>query len=239
MGRFLEGVVLLLADRSGAALRIFEELASSTGRAKVLGLCGQTHALAAMGRVQEASKIAQQTVNAARPHGNPMVLAWALYGYGLTYSRTDPTQALQTFTEALSYCSAHGLPIWEASLTREAARLEAFHGDLDQALEMFERTIISTQESGNITNLMLALAHLVEVFDRIDRPEAAASLHGAVNGRNPIATRETVLSRIRNALGTARYDDLVATGEAMQPPAAASYAREQLRSATKDLSYRT
>ncbi len=69
-----------------------------------LGTCGyletaiNVHALSVLGRTGEARAFAQDAVSAARAHGNPNIIAYALLGYARAHADTDPAHALNVST---------------------------------------------------------------------------------------------------------------------------------------------
>ena len=85
------------AGRVDRSLEIFTALAAQTGLAHVVGLCGLTYGLPAVGRSDEAIAIAEDTMKAARARANPYLIAFAYCGYGRAFTETDPGRALDTF----------------------------------------------------------------------------------------------------------------------------------------------
>ena len=127
------------AGRPDRCVEILTDLATRTGPARVMGLFGRVLGLAYAGRSGEAMAIADDGLNAARVHANPYWIANAYYGYGRAFTETDPARALDTFRVGLAYTRQHRVPFFEALIARDAAGLEAVHGDLDQALTLFTR----------------------------------------------------------------------------------------------------
>ena len=176
--------------------------------------------------------IAEETVTAARAHGNPSWIAYALLGYGRAFTLSDPPRALTVLRQGLDYTRQHRLPFWEAAIARDAAPLEAVHGDLDQALALFDTTIDSLHRAGNVANLAAALAGLAGFFDRIEQPEIAATIYGTSAHHaniNTVINLPAVLHHLRAALGDTVFHACVATGAAMEPPDAVQYARHHIQ----------
>jgi predicted ATPase/DNA-binding SARP family transcriptional activator len=227
----------IYAGRVDQGLEIFADLAARAGPPRVYGCCGQTLLLAALGRSQEAVAIAEETLAAARAHGNPLWVAWALDGFGQAFVKTDPTKALIAYQEGLAYCRKHRIAVMEAAIAREAARVETVHGDPDRGLKLYDSAIDSFQQSGNLANLGVTLANLALFFMRIERPETAATLYGSTTQiLTPIpGVRPGTIERLRFVLGDIPFERCVATGATMECAEAVHYAREQIQLARREL----
>ena len=119
----------------------------------------------------------------------------------------------------------------EALMARDAARIEAVHGDPDDALTLFDHVIGSFHQSGNDLSLALALGYVAVFFDRVESPTIAATLYGTVNhiSKNVLGIPFRVVSHLRYVLGDADFERCAATGAAMEVTEAARYARDQIR----------
>ena len=221
--------------RSGrpAPWRSTPALTAQPGLAHVVGLCGMLYALPLVGRAEEAMAIAEETVAAARAHGNPFWIAFALQGYGRAFTEADPARALDALRQGLAFAREHRVPLWEAIIAAEAAGLEAVHGELEQALALFDTTIDSFHRAGNVANLADTLANLAVFFDRIERPEIAATVYGASTHHASIVMvtdLPAVVDHLRAVLGEIAFDRCVAAGAAMEPAEAVPYARTRSNS---------
>ena len=182
--------------------------------------------------------IAEETVTAARAHGNPFWIAHALLGYGRAFTLSDPARALTILRQGLDYTRQHRLPLLEAAIARYAAPLEAVPGDLDQALALFDTTIDSLHRAGNVVLLAATLAALAGFFDRIEQPEIGATIYGTIAHHaniNTVINLPAVLHHLRATLGDTVFHACVATGAAMEPPDAVQYARAQIQTARREL----
>ncbi len=238
LNRFWEANGHLMAGELERTLELVTDLAGQDGPARVYGHCGQTMLLARLGRHNEATAIAEQGLAAARAHGNPFVVALAFLSNGLAYSRSEPARALETFSQGLAWTRKHRLPFHEVNIAREAAPLEAVHGDLDTALSMLDDVINSLQQAGQVTQLALALANLVVIVDRAERAEIAATVYGStINhpGTKAIFEVARVVDHLRAMLGDETFERFVATGKAMELPGAVRYARNQIQLARQEL----
>ncbi len=232
----LEALAHLFGGRIERRVEICTELAKGTGFARVVGLCGLAWALPAVGRGAEAAEIADETLAVARDFGNPFWIGWAMGGYGRAYADTKPVLALDVLREGLDYAEQNRLPFWQANLSQDAARLEAVHGDFDEALTLFERSIDSFYRAGNVVFLAATLASLAVFFDRFDEPEIAAVLYGSCSRHGSIRlvpSLSNTVERIETKLGSAEFAQHVAIGAAMDTAAAVRHANEQIRLADR------
>ena len=234
----LESLAHLFGGRIERRVEISADLAARTGFARVVGLCGLTWALPAVGRADEAKAIADETVDAARLYGNPFWIGWALGGYGRAFADSAPVQALDALREGLRYAREHRLGFWEANLAQDAARLEASHGELGDALALFSTSIDSFHRAGNIVFLAATLASLAVFFDRFGRAEVAAVVYGASTRQASIGLVPTLglaIAHLRSVLGEARFDELVAEGSAQETAEAVRFAQLQIERIVDDV----
>jgi len=228
----------LFAGRVDRALDIYAELAAQPGLAHVVGLCGLLNYLNLAGRDADAFAVAEEAVAAARAHGNPFLLAFTLACYGRALAEVDPARALDAVREGLACAEEHRAKLWELILAGQAAGLEAALGDLEQAMSHFDFAIDSLHGAGNVGHLALAITRLAVVFDRIERPEAAATLYGACTHYANIvivADLPHALEHLHTELGETRFDESVAAGAAMELAEAVQYARRQIALVRREL----
>ena len=143
----------------------------------------------------------------------------------------DPGRALDIAREGLAFTRTHRQPFWETNIAPLTAQLEASHGDLAQACDLFDTTIDSHQQAGNTTWLTFTLFALAELYERIDQPEIAATLCGPISNQaviTTIADLADVVERLRNTLGTETFDRCIATGAAMDTAEAVRYAHHHI-----------
>jgi hypothetical protein len=117
------------------------------------------------------------------------------------------------------------------------AGLEAVHGDPDPALELFDRALLLIHQAGDVPNLAIALARLAVLFDRIDLPQAAATLTGATTIRPDVTARVVtkLAAHLPDLLGDKTFEQCVAAGTAMDPAEAVAYARDQIQEARRQI----
>jgi hypothetical protein len=153
--------------------------------------------------------------------------------YGWAFAGTDPTKALDALREGVAYSREHRLVTWEASSCGNAGGLEAVHGDPGQALALLDRCIDLLHRSGDVANLATAFENLTVLFDRLHRPQIAATLYGASrrHGAIPgwVTHLDDIIQHLRAVLGDTSFDHCADTGAAMEISDAATFARRQIR----------
>jgi hypothetical protein len=237
-----KGTALLYSGRMDEALEVYTALAGQSGPAHVWGLVGMALLMPVVGRVDEARELADEAVTAARLHGSPHWTCGALSASGRALADIDPPGALAAIHEALALSRDHRITIWEAALSREAAGLEAVHGDPGAALEMFDTAVGLLQRAGDVGNVAVAFADMAVLFDRLAEPDIAATLYGAAGRHGDIGwvlNLPSVVERLRETLGERDFDDCVAAGAGLDIGAAVNYAQQQVRSARETLSRQT
>ena len=231
--RRMEAVGQVYSGRIDRCLEICADLAADPhpGLGRVVGLSLGLWMMPLAGRADHARVIAEETLATARAFGDPVCVTAALGGYGMAFAPTDPQRALRAFREQIAYCRQHRLLFLEGSGQRDAAWLEALHGDLGDALEMFDSAIDGFHRAGDHPNLANALARLAVSFDHIENVEVAATLSGVNTryGSMPVPGLSQVVDHARSVLGRAVFDSQVATGAAMELGDAVAYARAQIR----------
>jgi hypothetical protein len=108
------------------------------------------------------------------------------------------------------------------------------HGDAQHALDLYDRALESFHQCGNVVAAALTIRSLAATFYAFERPDAAAILLGAA-ARQPVPADPDTGKRLRTALGDAAYERHLATGAAMDPPAAVRFARDLIDAARHEL----
>lgn len=188
--------------------------------------------LPAIGRHEEAQDMADQVTARTRGAGNPKWIAWAMAGVARAFAPDDPDRAIVASRAAAAYAREMNLPFYEALNAREAAPIEAEHGDLELGLAMYDEALESLHRSGAGAHLSIILANLATFFSRFDRPEVAATLIGIALGQagsvDMAMDVDATAEQLRTALGSDRYDELVATGLGMALGEAVRFARAEI-----------
>jgi DNA-binding CsgD family transcriptional regulator len=154
------------------------------------------------------------------------------------YSHGDPTRALTVWREALDYVRQHRVHFFEGFIARDAALLKLVDADPDESLAWFEAAIDSFRRVGNLGQLTITLGSVPSLFERIDFPEAAATLFGAITahgGDHHVPDLPELGSRVAAKLGSERFEECASRGATMDLTDAALYAGEQIQLARKQL----
>jgi DNA-binding CsgD family transcriptional regulator len=239
---FIEALAQVYCGHLDRYVELTEKVAALPGGARAFGLPGLVDGLQATGRVEEAVDLADEGVAAARAQGNPWLIAYALWTRGSAYARVDPAYALTAWREGLDYVRQHRVNFFEGFIARDAALLKLVDADPEESLVLFDAAIDSFRRSGNIPQLTITLASVTSLFERIDRPEAAGTLYGAITCRpgseHHVPDLPDLAGRIASKLGSDRFDECAAGGATMDLAAMAHYAREQIQLARAELATR-
>jgi hypothetical protein len=124
--------------------------------------------------------------------------------------------------------------MFEASMAEEAG-LQALHGDLGEALALFDAALDRFHSAGSAADLGGTLAVVAVCFDRLNQPDVAATLYGASNPAlsQYVVDLPAVVDHLRAALGDAAFDQYAATGAAMTVADAVGYARRHIELARR------
>ncbi len=195
-------------------------------------------ALAAAGCGGEAMDSADGLIEAAEATGNPALLAWALWAYGVAFRDADPVGALNALGRGLVIAQDSGNRTRASVLAVFLARLEAEHGDTVSAFDHLTLAIRNYHNAGDTTTIRVPLAVLAVLFDRLGRYEPAATIAGfALSPFSAAAVPEitTAITHLRDVLGEATYESLARKGETMTTAAIATYAYDQIDQARAEL----
>jgi predicted ATPase/DNA-binding CsgD family transcriptional regulator len=203
------------------------------------GIAAYLDGLQSAGRVDEALELTDSAVTAARELGNPYWISYTLWIVGLALSKVDKKRALLAWDEGSEVVREHRVGFFEGFIGRDAARLHTAEGEPDAALKLFGPAIESFHQAGNVPQLIITLASVPALFDRIGRLDVAATLLGALSRESSSLHHVPELSelgtRINAQLGEPRSKELAAAGAMLDLHDAASYAREQIEIARKAL----
>jgi len=126
----------------------------------------------------------------------------------------------------------------EPVIQRDAARLHTTDGEPDVALGLFAQAIDALNRAGNVPQLIITLASVPALFERLDRIEPAALLTSALS-REPSSFHHVpelaeLADRLAARLGATRMAELTKVGADLDLDAAAHYARGQIDVARRD-----
>jgi DNA-binding NarL/FixJ family response regulator len=214
--------------------------------AAVPGVASQAYGIAAYldglqsaGRVDEALELTDSAVAAARELGNPYWLAYTLWIVGLAFSKVDAARALLAWDEGVGVVREHRVKFFEGFIGRDAARLHTSEGDPDAALALFGPAIESFHQAGSVAQLIITLASVPALLERVGRLDAAATLLAAIT-REPASFHHVpelvdLGDRLTELLGDERSRQCAAAGALLDLNDAAVYAREQIELARRAL----
>jgi predicted ATPase/class 3 adenylate cyclase/DNA-binding NarL/FixJ family response regulator len=214
------------------------EVAKRYGIERGYGLASYVDGLQSAGRVDEALALTEQSVAAARDLGNPYWIAYALWIAGMAFSRSDSRRALAAWDEGVAFVREHRVHFFEGFLARDAARLHTSDGEPEAALVLFGDAIESFRRAGNVPQLIITLASVPALFERLERFEAAATLLGAMSRHESsfhhVPELAELQGRLASKLGSKRTEELVTEGASFDLDAAAVYAGRQINTARRD-----
>ena len=201
------------------------------------GLASYVDGLQSAGRLEEALALTEESVAAARRLGNPYWVAYALWIAGMAFSRTNTRRALAAWEEGVAFVHEHHVHFFEGFLARDAARLTRptasppSPSGCSPAIDAFHR-------AGNVPQLIITLASVPALFERLDRLEPAAVLLSAMSRESSsfhhVPELAELADRLAARLGTCRAAELIEAGADLDLDAAAGYAREQIDVARRD-----
>jgi predicted ATPase/class 3 adenylate cyclase/DNA-binding NarL/FixJ family response regulator len=214
------------------------EVAKRYGTVRGYALASYVDGLQSAGRIEEALALTEQSVAVARELGNPYWIAYALWIAGMAFSRSDSRRALAAWDEGVAFVGEQGVRFFEGFLARDAARLHTSDGDPEAALALFSQAIAAFHRAGNVPQLIITLASVPALFERLERFEAAATLFGAMSQHESsfhhVPELADLGNRLDRELGSQRARDLVAGGSAFSLDDAAAYARQQIDTARRE-----
>jgi predicted ATPase/class 3 adenylate cyclase/DNA-binding NarL/FixJ family response regulator len=234
---FVEALCQVYCGDLDRYIELTGEVVRRYGSDRGYGLASYVDGLQSAGRTEEALALTEESVAAARRLGNPYWVAYALWIAGMAFSRTNARRALAAWEEGITYVHEHRIGFFEGFIARDAARLHTSDGEPDVALGLFSEAIQAFHRAGNVPQLIITLASVPALFERLDRLEPAAILLSAMSRETSSAHHVPELAelgdRLTARLGATKAGDLVAAGAGLDLDAAATYARGQLETARR------
>ena len=234
---FVEALGHVYCGDLDSYIELTGEVVRRYGATRGYGLASYVDGLQSAGRIEEALALTEQSVTAARDLGNPYWISYALWIAGMAFSRADARRALAAWDEGVAFVREHRVQFFEGFLARDAARLHTSDGEPEAALVLFGEAIAAFHRAGNVPQLVITLASVPALFERLERFDAAATLIGAMSQEpsslHHVPELADIATRVRGRLG-ARAAELEATGAAFDLNAAAVYARQQIDAARRD-----
>jgi predicted ATPase/class 3 adenylate cyclase/DNA-binding CsgD family transcriptional regulator len=235
---FIEALGEVYCGHLDRYIELTGEVVERYGTDRGYGLAAYVDGLQSAGRVEEALALTEQSVAAARQLGNPYWIAYALWIAGMAFSRSDPHRALAAWDEGVTFVRHQRVQFFEGFLARDAARLHTSDGEPEAAIVLFGDAIASFHRAGNVPQLIITLASVPALFERIGRHEAAATLLGAMSRHassfHHVPELADLQGRLASNLDVSRTTELVAEGAMFDLEAATAYARQQIDAARRD-----
>jgi predicted ATPase/class 3 adenylate cyclase/DNA-binding CsgD family transcriptional regulator len=235
---FIEALGSVYCGELDRYVELTAQVARDHGRERGYAIAAYVDGLQSAGRVEEALALVEESVIVARELGNPYWIAYALWIAGMAFSKTDVRRAFAAWDEGVAVVHEHRVQFFEGFLARDAARLHASDGEADTALVLFADAIAAFQRAGNVPQLVITLASVPALFERLGRFAPTAVLVGALAGQESssrhVAGLDDLETRIVAELGPARAADLAATGAGLDLAGTANYARQQIEVARRE-----
>lgn len=234
---FVEALASVYCGDLGRYVELTGMVADAYGRDRGYGLAAYVDGLQASGRVEEAVALAEESVAAARELGNPYWVAYALWIAGQAFAKVDAARARAVWDEGVAHVHEHRVRFFEGFLARDAARLHTSDGDPLVAAGLLVDAIVAFHRAGNVPQLIITLASVPALLERLDRLDAAATLLAAM-AREPssahhVADLADLARRVDRKLGARAARAGAAAGAALDLDGAAAYARHQLELARR------
>ena len=197
-------------------------------------------ALVLAGHSEEARAAANGLIEAAEATHNPWALSFALHAYGVAFVDADPDRARNALRRGLVIAHDSGNRAMETHLAAALSRLQSKYDDPLAAFEYLAVAIRNYHDAGNTANVLVPLAVLAALFDRLGRSQPAATIAGfAISPLTATVVPEfnTAIAHLREFLGDQTYESLARKGDAMTTAAIATYAYDQIDQARTELDY--
>jgi predicted ATPase/class 3 adenylate cyclase/DNA-binding CsgD family transcriptional regulator len=235
---FVEALCAVYCGDLDQYIELTGSVAQLYGSERGYGIAAYVDGLQSCGRTEEALALTEVSVAAARTLGNPYWIAYALWIAGMAFSKVDARRAFAAWDEGGAVVREHRVHFFEGFLARDAARLHTTDGEPEVAIVRFGDAIAAFHRAGNVPQLIITLASVPALFERLDRLAPAAMLLGALS-RQPSSVQHVpeladIGTRISRALGKTRAAELTAEGAALDLGDAAVYTRRQLDAARRE-----
>jgi predicted ATPase/class 3 adenylate cyclase/DNA-binding CsgD family transcriptional regulator len=234
---FIEALCQVYCGDLERYVELTGEVVRRYGATRGYGLASYVDGLQSAGRVEEALALTEQSVAAARDLGNPYWISYALWIAGMAFARADARRALAAWDEGVAFVREHRVQFFEGFLARDAARLHTSDGEPEAALVLFGEAIAAFHRAGNVPQLVITLASVPALFERLERFDSAATLLGAMSQQpssfHHVPELADIRARMSSHLG-AQAAELEATGATFDLNDAAVYARQQIDAARRE-----
>ena len=240
---FIEALGEVYCGNLDRYIALTGQVAALPGPSRAYGIAAYVDGLQSAGRVDEALALTDDAIAAARELGNAYWIAYTLWIVGMTFAKVDAPRALLAWDEGVEFVRTNRVRFFEGFIGRDAARLHTSVGDADTALALFGPAIDSFQKAGNVAQLVITIASVPALFERVDRLEAAATLLGAISREassfHHVPELVDLGARLAQKLGDEKSLEFSQTGSALDLNGAASYAKHQIELARRVLQQRS
>ena len=186
----------------------------------------------------EAKATSDELLESPMHPENPHAACMALFGYGFVHTNERPDEAYRILRRGLKIAQDSGNRQYESHFALGLSRLALTQGDPIDALDFLTMAIRNHHDSGSFAFLLLPLASLGALFERLGMTELAATVFGFAATPFALASLPEIgdaVNRVRDALGGEAYGSLAHVGEAMSHSEAVAYAFEQIDLARAEL----
>ena len=191
--------------------------------------------MAAVGRVDEARTLMDETLRSVNAAGVPCSIVVAYVGKADALSAIDPPAALAAMEHAMKVARASGCRFLESYFTPRLAVLQARHGDPADALRGLRSLRSAWSASSDAAVIASQRGNLVVVLVRMRRFIEAATLQGTLDGAMQGAALSVYLDdaviEMRAAMAESDFAQALRQGAAMTPTEADELALNSLRAA--------
>ncbi len=240
---FIEALASVYCGDLDRYVELTGAVAERYGSERGYGIASYVDGLQSCGRIEEALALAEESIAAARSLGNPYWISYALWIAGMAFSKVDARRAFAAWDEGIDFVRQHRVQFFEGFIARDAGRLHTSDGEIGAALMLFTDAVNAFRRAGNVPQLIITLASVPALFERLDRLEPAATLLGALS-REPSSLNHVpelggLRDRVCRKLGMTRAAELESAGAAFDLGSAAAYALRQIDVARRDPDQRT
>ena len=235
---FIEALASVYCGDLDRYVELTGAVAQRYGSDRGYAIASYVDGLQSCGRIEEALALTEESVAVARSLGNPYWISYALWIAGMAFAKADVRRAFAAWDEGVEFVREHRVQFFEGFLARDAGRLHTSDGEAEAALVLFAEAVAAFQRAGNVPQLIITLASVPALFERLDRLVPAATLLGALS-REPSSMHHVpelgeLADRVGRKLGKTRAAELEAAGATLDLGAAAAYARRQIDVARRD-----
>ncbi|MEX0665678.1 MAG: LuxR C-terminal-related transcriptional regulator [Acidimicrobiia bacterium] len=235
---FIEALASVYCGDLDRYVELTGAVAERYGSDRGYAIASYVDGLQSCGQIEEALALAEKSITVARSLGNPYWISYALWITGMAFAKADVRRAFAAWDEGVDFVREHRVQFFEGFLARDAGRLHTSDGEPETALVLFAEAIAAFQRAGNVPQLIITLASVPALFERLDRLVPAATLLGALS-REPSSLHHVpelgeLGDRVGRKLGATRAAELETVGAGFDLGAAAAYARRQIDVARRD-----